>query len=788
MAREAHELLCSYDPESLNTSARGGWPGDAEIFSQWLAEFNMRCEADGLLSTAQLPLELLARLQHESVERVPLLLSGFDRILPTQRSFLEAWGRWELEVNDRPAAAAAYYAVPDAGAELAACALWCRRHLDQNPDARLLIVSQDAGLRRGEIERAFHRHLGRSNGSVSPLEFSLGIPLAHIPLARGAMLLLRWLNQPILEHELDWLLSTDSTSEGRADTAALQHYMQEIRRRNQQRPSWTLEAFLNAQPGGLKVPESWSRRMLTAARMLQEAEKQPALGWAALIPRIMKEAGWPGQSPMASASFQALDHWAKNIEECGTLGYDEQTLSWPVFHSALARQLENTLFTPESQGAHIVVTGAVQSGGLSADGIWFLGAEEDTWPLNGTVHPFLPNFLQKEHCMPHSSTELDSELSQIVTARLVHSTAEICFSHAALRSKADANPSRLAIQYAGDPVRLPSYLVPVPSPLPSARLFEDGSQVPFTPAKVTGGSSTLTLQSQCAFKAFATARLAAQSWDAAETGLNPRQRGELVHAILNSAWGGPTTNGWQTSDELATLLSAEGTDGVEKFVAGHVQSVLQLKLSPKLRERMPGRYLQIEEKRLVQLITEWLLYEATRARFVVGRVEAKTAVTIAGLEFDLRLDRLDTLEDGTKLVVDYKTGAASPSKWELPRPEDVQLPIYSAFAVEQEACGGLVFASLRTGELAFSGKVRQSVALLPNLSRASSLVKNPLTNEHLEEWRSAVEQLARDFISGRAIVNPRDSTTTCEHCTLKSLCRIEDNRPKCGFGEASELA
>jgi probable DNA repair protein len=786
MAREAHELLCSYNPESLTTTGRETWQGDAEVFSQWLAEFSEKCVTDGLLSTAQLPIELLSRMENETTSRAPLLLSGFDRILPTQRRFLDTWGSWQLEVNDRPAAAAVYYAVPDAGTELAACALWCRQHLDVDPDARLLVVSQDADQRRGEIERTFNRYLKPITGSENPLEFSLGIPLAHVPLARGAMLLLRWLSQPIAEHELDWLLSSEATSEGKSETAALQHYMQEIRRRNQQRPTYTLESFLNAQPGGSTVPSAWSTRLLTAARLLREAERKSALGWAAFVPLVMKEAGWPGQSPMASASFQALDHWTKNIEECGTLGYDEQTLSWGVFHSALARQLENTLFTPESQGAHIVVTGAVQSGGLSADGIWFLGAEENTWPLSGTVHPFLPHFLQKEHRMPHSSTELDCELSKIVTARLVHSTDEICFSHASLRAKADASPSRLVIEYAGDPVKLPSSLVRGSFSDPSTQLFEDGSRVVFLPAKVTGGANTLTLQSNCAFSAFATSRLAAKGWDPAEIGLNPRQRGELVHAVLSLIWGGSPTKGWQSSDELATMNNAEGTAGLEKFVTGHVRTALLLKLSAKLREQMPGRYLQIEEKRLIQLFTEWLLYEATRARFVVEKVEAKATVTIGGLEFDLRLDRLDILEDGTKLVVDYKTGASSPSKWELPRPEDVQLPIYSAFAVELESCGGLVLGSVRTGELAFAGRMRQSVALLPNLKSSHLLVKNPLTSQHLEDWRSAVEQLAHDFINGRAVVNPRDSTTTCKYCTLKSLCRIEDNRHDRVFEETTE--
>jgi ATP-dependent helicase/DNAse subunit B len=54
-------------------------------------------------------------------------------------------------------------------------------------------------------------------------------------------------------------------------------------------------------------------------------------------------------------------------------------------------------------------------------------------------------------------------------------------------------------------------------------------------------------------------------------------------------------------------------------------------------------------------------------------------------------------------------------------------------------------------------------------------VKDPLTDQQLDEWRAAIEQLARDFLSGRATVNPSDYPTTCEHCGLQTLCRVEEN-------------
>jgi hypothetical protein len=48
----------------------------------------------------------------------------------------------------------------------------------------------------------------------------------------------------------------------------------------------------------------------------------------------------------------------------------------------------------------------------------------------------------------------------------------------------------------------------------------------------------------------------------------------------------------------------------------------------------------------------------------------------------LRLDRIDRLNDGSLLVIDYKTGDVSPKSWDLPRPDDVQLPLYAGFALD----------------------------------------------------------------------------------------------------------
>jgi hypothetical protein len=68
--------------------------------------------------------------------------------------------------------------------------------------------------------------------------------------------------------------------------------------------------------------------------------------------------------------------------------------------------------------------------------------------------------------------------------------------------------------------------------------------------------------------------------------------------------------------------------------------------------------------------------------------------------------------------------------------------------------------------------------LMAGLKGTSALVKNPLTAEQLEDWRDYIERMARDFLAGRADVDPREYPDTCDHCGLQTLCRIQEIRAR----------
>jgi ATP-dependent helicase/nuclease subunit B len=807
LAMEAHALLCAYAPQLFELRMRAGWQQDAGAFSSWLADFDEACRTGNLISPARLPLELAPQLESAQTEnghasRPPLLLVGFDRIQPTQRRFFDSWGEWrettaaDLSAAPGPASGTpdgvlprtAFYAAADAQSELAACAIWCSRRLAANPRARILVVSRHQASRRGEMERAFLRHVG----SDALFEFTLGIPIDQVPLAHSAHLFLRWLTGPLAEHQLDGLFASGHAADPE-ESSALQSAMRELRRRHLEQPDWPLDSFLGkcrlVQSGSASPAFAWLNRIGPSLQRATDFSRQShsPLECADFASHLLESIGWPASPALSSSEFQAARRFQQALETAASLGFDGRSISWQDFLSSLARLLDETLFAPESHDAPIQIVGPAESAGLSADAIWFLGADENAWPASASTHPLLPLLVQRQYAMPHATPQLDWDLARVITTRLLASAPEVRFSFARHLDDAESRPAPVVMQLAGPPQPLPAELMLPQTPEPVTVVFEDTSHIPFPPGKVRGGATVLTYQSQCPFKAFAAVRLSAESWEPAQPSFTPAQRGKLVHAVMHAIWAGPP-------DGLRNLHDLELLSDRTSFVADHVRRAFSREVPGKLRARMPRAYLQLEEQRLVRLIRDWLNYESVRAAFEVLKTEDERTVHLAGLTFDLRLDRIDRLNDNTLLVIDYKTGEVTPKAWDLPRPDDVQLPLYAGFALHpgSEPLGGLAFAQLRPGKICFAGRVGNAQAtLLPSLKSSAALVRDSFQAEMLINWRDLIAQLARDFLAGRAEVDPRDYPKTCERCGLQTLCRIHQNPEYLQPGENgsdSELA
>jgi probable DNA repair protein len=282
---------------------------------------------------------------------------------------------------------------------------------------------------------------------------------------------------------------------------------------------------------------------------------------------------------------------------------------------------------------------------------------------------------------------------------------------------------------------------------------------------VTGGAAVFGNQSACPFRAFAIHRLGAKGLEEGRPGLDARERGNLLHRTLSHLWG--------ELESQAGLLSMRDEDlhaAIERAVDAAV-GWLRQRRPDALSESFAG----LERARLQLLIWRFLDLEKQRTAFRVVHREEPRNVDIGGLRVAARIDRIDQLDDFSRVIVDYKTGQASPSGWMGERPDDPQLPLYAV--TDAGPVAAVSFAVLRAEEVAFKGLGREA-DLLPGVGRldqTKSARHIPSWGGLFETWRAELEALAREFLAGHAAVEPKDYPRTCEFCDLGALCRVKES-------------
>ena len=173
----------------------------------------------------------------------------------------------------------------------------------------------------------------------------------------------------------------------------------------------------------------------------------------------------------------------------------------------------------------------------------------------------------------------------------------------------------------------------------------------------------------------------------------------------------------------------------------------------------------VERERLHALLDVWLEYELARSPFAVIAAERAESVRFEGLEFAVRVDRVDRLDSDRQLVVDYKTGLSSPADWAPPRMNEPQLPFY-ALAVVGPRAAGVAFAQLRTGRYAW--------LTAPRGADRDDADTADEWEALVELWRSDLASLCAGVRAGDALPDPKLGSQTCRRCDQHVFCRVAE--------------
>lgn len=783
LASKAYALIQEY----RLTRSLGVYPATEETgsFQRWLGLYERRLNILGALDPASVMDEVLRGMQEDKIPAPDkIVLAGFEEVTPQLQDWLtflqenNAPVKFEPPLPDNSPTPLIDFGenrtvraveFKDRKQEVLSCVRWVRCHFELRKTVGIVVPEMNEY--RALLKRELAAELTPDSvypwiNKETPYNISLGGPLSEEPVIQIALKFLSIENETVTLPQFSEAAASLFFFSGQKESDAIAALALKLGK--QGRINIRLDQLLETiKPES--TPHLASFIKVWRQTLQRGAGKTPTQ-WAVFFSSILREIGWPANAGnLTDREYQAHQKWKECLDEFSTLDLLLGSITRPEAAKTLNQIIEKEPFQIKTREQPIQVVGLLESAGMQFDRLWVLGCHADILPSPPAPNPFLALEIQKKYGIPHSSAQRELDFAEKTLKRLLTSSREIIFSSPMTHDNAELKPSPLLTPFSSS----------FEEPLESHRIKDlfagetpmeillDPHVTALSPhqtrfylrKEITGGYAVLKNQAECPFRAFANHRLHVDPIELPEIDFHSRERGILVHKVLEIFW--------REVKSRSALQSLKDRGQLKNKIDECAQKAFG-EFSGQFGNQ--SQFLTLEHQRVIQLLTQWMDNELLRGDFEVVWEEKNETVRLGDLKLKLRVDRIDKTANGETLIIDYKTGSVMTNHWLGERILEPQLPLYT-LATPPDA---IAFAQLKKGEL----KWRAAFEPTASLQGLKPVTIKPHTSwsELLDDWRENLTAIAEEFLQGQTRVDPIKNEATCKNCGLETLCRVREAR------------
>ncbi|SFV66919.1 RecB family exonuclease [hydrothermal vent metagenome] len=689
-------------------------------FYNWFNQYQQKLQKENWLDNNKLANFLL----DYNFEKTDLFFYGFNHWTTQQQQILAKIEHQELKHTPiNPTINT--YTFPSIDDELLACAIWAKN----NNDKSIAIVVNDLKEIKHKIiltfDEVFKCNQQFLESYEKPYNISLGNPLSEEIISKNLLSL------------FDFAISfaKDNIQPKLLQNILLSPLIKQ----------YSTEQELRATASNHK---SFSKLILTKKEVLEITkdchiinnilQNLPTLNdwqttnnyqqWQQFFNNIINLFEFSTETYITNNNELALNKIQTVFKQLNSLQPLKHQLNANEFLALFKQLLEQTIFQTKSPKTNIHILGLLEAQGLNFDKVWFINFHQKSLPAKVKKPHFIYYSFAKTQSIPNITHQSCYKNAEILLKDLQQLSSDIRFSYSKQNNES-LQQKCLMINWEHN------NFIQEENKKPQKEFTEitDNIAPKIDNKKIKQGVKILSEQAQCQFKAFSN-RLRISETIEEEIGFSNLEKGNIMHKVLEKILPEKTTK-----ETLQTLTR----DDIKNAIRNEI-NYYQKKQTIK----------NIETKRLLHILQKFIDLELKRDAWIIEKVEDKQSVNIKGLEFDIRLDRMDKVDEKT-IIFDYKSSANKSANLLLNTPlKEPQLPIYAINKNVQS----IAFICLTTLEIKYIG--------------LGDLVPfNKGKPKAMKDWQEELSQTSIDFQNGLASVLP--TKDICKYCNLKSLCRIE---------------